>query len=260
MDTLGYYAVEMMRLIFNFQEFPLSFEIEADAPEDLLEHSPKFKLLEFLNAYLKVENAVHLNADALKDVMRAKEVSQSQVAQALSKLNPDRAVFNLNAANTIAEKYNAQRPSELSTFLKTHPSSYNPAKRKDTTIVLLYNPDTHDAVCKSLDYHAGRSDVAAIAFDLGLMICPAKPNAESFKEFKPIDDYGIASRHMLNSYEYAGALGPDNIYAAVEAMNQAGIRSPKLSTRGGVMRDKIFDFDLAHRFLSEIRKFQKQYK
>jgi len=262
------YVCEILKIISDFKDIKTSWGIEVFSQEDFHDWSPKYHLTKSMvwlchhDDYC--ESEIHLNDDALKDIFRAKTVKDSKIAQTLATLWHHRTIFNLEA--DFSEKFNPARFSELQFFLREsfeqlkHPLKKAPLNKKHTT-VLKFNNSTSEVVKSALQHYATKTEsILRQPYDFGLMFCTENPTDVSYMEFKSPEkydcNYGLIPEM---SYEHCGKLGPYNIYDALTQMSKAGIRSKKVTTRGGVMKGGETSFAEVRKFLSEIRLWQQDY-
>ena len=247
------YVAALSKIAYDFHDLNISWGVEAYSTKDFNPKSTKFDLINYLSDR-NFPTEVHLNDDALKNLMFAKPINDSEIAQTLVAIaNLERTILNLNAKLIESQTLDPMRPTEMS-FLHND-KNFKPGKPGHTT-VMLCNESTEKYINSAIRANEMAPFMKRNMKDLGLMFCPIAPVQESYKEFRPLMHHTLKDNLIVLNHEYAGALNPGNIYDALTYMAQNGIVAPNIATRGGVMTDGKLDFKRLIAYLNKIQKWQ----
>ncbi|MCL2629830.1 MAG: hypothetical protein FWD33_04085 [Alphaproteobacteria bacterium] len=244
-STIREYVEQIFGMVYEFAEYDFGFSWGLEIFDT--ETDSRHELLKFLKAH-NLQTEVHLNEAALADIMQTSHLFHSEAAIFLADMNVDRVIFNLNIGdasyNITDDNYKAERPLELVDYMKARGC-------KQPQVVLICNKTTVDYINKSLKLQQEQADVGLSSEDLGVMFCPYKAGANSYKEFKSPDEQGL--EYPCKHIEYSGGMGMnDNIFSVLSILDSFGLDPLNVTTRAAVLTDQKFDFDKARKFVRNI--------
>lgn len=259
--NLPYYIGRVSQFAYEFRDLPLCFGIYISELDDVAAFSPHFKLIKHLSEH-NYRTEVSLKGRALANLLSAKKPKDSQIVRKLGEVKKlDRVILNLERGGLNSVDFNPAVPSDVARYLvgAGHTAGAPVAKN----IILKLNDSTQHWVRPVLEHHMNLDPVYSMNVKMGVKYCPQNYGADTYHEFKPIYLENLMGRsydlYTLLPTEYAGGIGPDNVYDALRFMANEDIFNPAITVHHSIMTDGVLDFKKLRRLCENARIWQKQY-